>query len=277
MSSTCCGIFLFKCSRGAGRCYLTTWKAAGTRRTFRNISSSALSSGGETSTVTTKKQMLPEISCFLFFLQTYIYKHDFCQGCCLQQGHWRLHSFGEGSQERHRDGRGKVGHYHSHSFTTKTTTTTVPRFDYVVVASGHYSVPNVPTFPGVEKFPGRVLHAHDFRFPSLSLCLCLYRRSWCHFPHSRYHFCFSPTNIQPPGMPLSLLESDFFWLVQATLQKTSLFNVSSIPIDYNSDDRISFSVAHMLLKQRYKYHQCENVMSLMMINFDWFGHRQLCS
>merc|ERR1711934_705713 len=37
------------------------------------------------------------------------------------------------------------------------------RFDYVVVASGHYSVPHVPTFPGVEKFPGRVLHAHDFR------------------------------------------------------------------------------------------------------------------
>ena len=36
-------------------------------------------------------------------------------------------------------------------------------FDYVIVASGHYSVPNVPTFPGIEKFPGRVLHAHDFR------------------------------------------------------------------------------------------------------------------
>ena len=54
-----------------------------------------------------------------------------------------------------------------------TTPTTIPRFDYVVVASGHYSVPNVPTFPGVEKFPGRVLHAHDFRFSSLSLCLCL--------------------------------------------------------------------------------------------------------
>ena len=67
MSSAWCGIFLFQCSRGAGRCYLTTWKAAGTRRTFRNISSSALSSGGLTSTVTTKKQMLPEISCFVFF------------------------------------------------------------------------------------------------------------------------------------------------------------------------------------------------------------------
>jgi len=37
------------------------------------------------------------------------------------------------------------------------------RFDYVIVASGHYSVPNVPTFAGIEKFPGRVLHAHDFR------------------------------------------------------------------------------------------------------------------
>jgi trimethylamine monooxygenase len=36
-------------------------------------------------------------------------------------------------------------------------------FDYVVVASGHFSVPNVPDFPGLEKFPGRVLHSHDFR------------------------------------------------------------------------------------------------------------------
>ena len=36
-------------------------------------------------------------------------------------------------------------------------------FDYVVVASGHFSTPNVPYFPGVEKFPGRVLHSHDFR------------------------------------------------------------------------------------------------------------------
>jgi len=37
------------------------------------------------------------------------------------------------------------------------------RFDYVIVASGHYSVPHVPTFDGIEKFPGRVMHAHDFR------------------------------------------------------------------------------------------------------------------
>jgi len=36
-------------------------------------------------------------------------------------------------------------------------------FDWVVVASGHFSVPNVPYFEGIETFPGRVLHAHDFR------------------------------------------------------------------------------------------------------------------
>lgn len=36
-------------------------------------------------------------------------------------------------------------------------------FDYVFVANGHFSTPNVPVFEGVEKFLGRVLHAHDFR------------------------------------------------------------------------------------------------------------------
>lgn len=36
-------------------------------------------------------------------------------------------------------------------------------FDYVVVATGHFSVPNVPHYPGFETFPGRILHAHDFR------------------------------------------------------------------------------------------------------------------
>lgn len=36
-------------------------------------------------------------------------------------------------------------------------------FDYVVCATGHFSTPNVPYFEGVEAFPGRVMHAHDFR------------------------------------------------------------------------------------------------------------------
>ncbi|MEM9332355.1 MAG: NAD(P)/FAD-dependent oxidoreductase [Pseudomonadota bacterium] len=36
-------------------------------------------------------------------------------------------------------------------------------FDHVVVASGHFSTPNVPHYPGFETFNGRILHAHDFR------------------------------------------------------------------------------------------------------------------
>ena len=36
-------------------------------------------------------------------------------------------------------------------------------FDYVIVASGHFSTPNIPEFEGFEEFNGRVLHAHDFR------------------------------------------------------------------------------------------------------------------
>ena len=36
-------------------------------------------------------------------------------------------------------------------------------FDHVVVANGHFSTPNVPSFDGLDRFNGRVLHAHDFR------------------------------------------------------------------------------------------------------------------
>ena len=36
-------------------------------------------------------------------------------------------------------------------------------FDYVVVANGHFSVPNAPHFEGFDTFNGRILHAHDFR------------------------------------------------------------------------------------------------------------------
>ncbi len=39
----------------------------------------------------------------------------------------------------------------------------VEDFDYVIVANGHFSTPNVPYFEGMEKYEGRVLHAHDFR------------------------------------------------------------------------------------------------------------------
>jgi trimethylamine monooxygenase len=36
-------------------------------------------------------------------------------------------------------------------------------FDHVIVASGHFSTPNVPHVPGLSKFNGIVMHAHDFK------------------------------------------------------------------------------------------------------------------
>ena len=39
----------------------------------------------------------------------------------------------------------------------------IESFDHVIVASGHFSTPNVPHYPGFENFNGRILHAHDFR------------------------------------------------------------------------------------------------------------------
>ena len=36
-------------------------------------------------------------------------------------------------------------------------------FDYLVVASGHFSVPYIPEYDGMKSFPGRILHGHDFR------------------------------------------------------------------------------------------------------------------
>ena len=36
-------------------------------------------------------------------------------------------------------------------------------YDHVIVATGHFSTPNVPWFEGFDTFNGRILHAHDFR------------------------------------------------------------------------------------------------------------------
>ena len=36
-------------------------------------------------------------------------------------------------------------------------------FDHVIVASGHFSTPNIPSYEGFNHFNGRILHAHDFR------------------------------------------------------------------------------------------------------------------
>jgi trimethylamine monooxygenase len=36
-------------------------------------------------------------------------------------------------------------------------------FDYVVVSTGHFSVPYIPEYEGMKSFSGRILHGHDFR------------------------------------------------------------------------------------------------------------------
>jgi len=40
---------------------------------------------------------------------------------------------------------------------------TSEEFDHVVVCSGHFSSPMLPHYDGMERFPGRILHSHDFR------------------------------------------------------------------------------------------------------------------
>lgn len=41
--------------------------------------------------------------------------------------------------------------------------TRTEEFDYVIVATGHFSTPNMPSYDGFDRFPGRILHSHDFR------------------------------------------------------------------------------------------------------------------
>ncbi|XP_042877642.1 flavin-containing monooxygenase FMO GS-OX-like 4 [Penaeus japonicus] len=38
--------------------------------------------------------------------------------------------------------------------------------DAVFICNGHYSVPKVPTLPGIERYSGRQVHSHDYREPS---------------------------------------------------------------------------------------------------------------
>tara|TARA_Y100000590_G_scaffold411748_1_gene506081 strand:- start:1144 stop:2478 length:1335 start_codon:yes stop_codon:yes gene_type:complete len=45
----------------------------------------------------------------------------------------------------------------------KDNTVSKDNFDYVVVATGHFSVPYIPEYEGMNSFPGRILHGHDFR------------------------------------------------------------------------------------------------------------------
>ncbi len=59
------------------------------------------------------------------------------------------------------DENSKKFHVTSHDLVKDEVTT--EQFDNVVCCSGHFSTPNVPSFDGLDRFNGRVLHAHDFR------------------------------------------------------------------------------------------------------------------
>ena len=60
---------------------------------------------------------------------------------------------------RSADGNGFAVTVHDH----EADSITVEEFDWVVVANGHFSTPNMPHYPGYETFGGTLLHAHDFR------------------------------------------------------------------------------------------------------------------
>ncbi|MCY4220708.1 MAG: NAD(P)/FAD-dependent oxidoreductase [Thiotrichales bacterium] len=56
-----------------------------------------------------------------------------------------------------------TGRFHVTAHDLANDAETTESFDHVVVATGHFSTPNVPHFDGLDRFNGRVLHAHDFR------------------------------------------------------------------------------------------------------------------
>jgi dimethylaniline monooxygenase (N-oxide forming) len=38
-------------------------------------------------------------------------------------------------------------------------------FDAVMICTGHHAEKNMPSFPGLSNFKGKVLHSHDYRKP----------------------------------------------------------------------------------------------------------------
>ncbi|KFM65507.1 putative dimethylaniline monooxygenase [N-oxide-forming] 6, partial [Stegodyphus mimosarum] len=46
---------------------------------------------------------------------------------------------------------------------TETQETTQDIYDGVMICIGHHVYPNIPTFPGIEKFKGKVMHTHSLK------------------------------------------------------------------------------------------------------------------
>ena len=78
-------------------------------------------------------------------------------------------------------------------------------FDYIMVATGHFSIPNNPSFKGEESFNGRLIHSHEYQdgnlytnkrvliiggsFSAEDIALQCWKfgSAACHITHRRYH------------------------------------------------------------------------------------------
>ncbi|KAK7114068.1 uncharacterized protein [Littorina saxatilis] len=63
-----------------------------------------------------------------------------------------------------RTGQGHMWQVTSAPVTNRSNTVT-EEYDAVIICSGHYSTPLMPTIPGLKTFPGEVMHSHDYRHP----------------------------------------------------------------------------------------------------------------
>jgi trimethylamine monooxygenase len=54
-------------------------------------------------------------------------------------------------------------HFEVTSINKKDKNISKENFDYMIIASGHFSVPYIPEYEGMQSFPGRIMHSHDFR------------------------------------------------------------------------------------------------------------------
>lgn len=63
--------------------------------------------------------------------------------------------------------RKKDGRFEVTSLDLKSQKVTTRTFDYVVVGVGHYTTPNIPFFPGLDRLRRiSVMHSHDFKVPT---------------------------------------------------------------------------------------------------------------
>lgn len=87
--------------------------------------------------------------------------YDYITGRAKQHDVRRFIQFNSAVRRISHDG--SSGKFRVHVEDRESRTSRTEEFDYVIVATGHFSTPNLPAYPGFETFPGRIMHSHDFR------------------------------------------------------------------------------------------------------------------